>query len=136
MSCFNSCYRELQRFSTFSPSHTWIYLHWCVEAYARLTGEPFTIVFKELEQQFGFEREITRKWPDLKQMLQAGEYLHHKRTDFLKHYDILVAKRKSEKKQGKRQPMNQELIAISRRQLAHRVPEVGMWGWKKLREAK
>lgn len=134
MSSFNSCYRELKRFAAFSPSHAWIYLHWCVESYARLTGQTFTAVFAELEEMFGFQREIKRNWPSAEQILKAADYLNQERTIFLENYNRLIAERKKQKKAGVRHPLNDELDLIARKQQAAIFPEVGIWGWKKLRK--
>lgn len=133
MSSFNSCYRELKRFAGFSPSHAWIYLHWCVEAYARLTGEPFMEIFSELEKEFRFKREIRRNWPDSNQMLQAADKLNTKRKAFLEHYNALIEERTQQKKQGKRHGMNPELVSITQKQRALIIPEVGIYGWRKVR---
>ena len=134
MSNFNSCYRELKRLAEFSPSHAWIYLHWCVESYARLTGQTFTALFSELEEKFGFHREIQRKWPSAEQILKAADYLNQERTIFLENYNRLIAERKKQKKSGIRHQINDELNQISHKQQAAIFPKVGIWGWKKLRE--
>lgn len=131
MSKFHCCYRNLQKSDA---SHAWIELHRLAEAYSRTTGEPFTRVFEQLEQKFNFKREVEHKWPTLEKMLEAGDYLKTSRDTFLTNFNALTAKRKQEKKNGNRHTKDVELIGICHKQNENNKPEVGYWGWEKLRK--
>ena len=119
-----------------SVSHAWIALHRCVEANARLTGEPFRSIFSRLESLFSFKRTDTERWPDLDRIRAAAKQLERERNLFLEEYNALIDKRKREKRQGKRLFEKGTLRELCERQNKHNVPKVGFWGWRAIRDKK
>ncbi|MDF1548734.1 MAG: hypothetical protein P1P88_13000 [Bacteroidales bacterium] len=119
-----------------SVSHTWIALHRCVEANARLTGETFTSIFSRLEAAFLFKRTEKTEWPDLTQIQEAARQLGRERKLFLDELNALIQQRKREKKYGKRENSGFRLDEIYNKQSHCKIPKVGYWGWRKKRENK
>ena len=117
-----------------SPSgHAWIAFHRCVEAYARLTGEPFCVVFDRLARAHGFSRR--RKAPAPSQLKAAVEQLQAERRAYLDRQAELVAARRAAKARGQRHqrsPLDEQ--EARRRAYVEAVPQVGFWGWRRLRD--
>lgn len=115
------------------PSYAWIALHRCVEANARLTGETFTSIFKRLEDRYKFKREVSSKWPSIKQINDCAIQLKLERTNWLTEMNELIEERKREKKRGARSNTNRRLAEMARCQREYNPPHVGIWGWKRMR---
>ena len=127
MSKFRVCRRVVE---TGPVSYAWIALHRCVEANARLTGEPFTAIFDRLEHRHNFKRTDLKRWPNLQQIQAAAATLQAERDNWLAEWNRLVVARKIEKRAGKRHRRNGRLEELVRRQREHKVPSVGAWGWR------
>lgn len=128
MGKFNVCAR-VARAGGHRPSHAWIALHRCVEANARLTGEPFEAIFTRLEQAHGFGRDPDR-WPDAGRIRAAVDQLQVERDAFLAELDARAEIRRAEKRAGQRENGDERLRQMCARQQAHSVPTVGYWGWR------
>ena len=117
-----------------SVSHAWIGLHRCVESNARLTGETFNSIFYRIEETFSFKRTDKNLWPNLAQIREAAWQLKKERKLYLDELQILVEKRKVEKKHGKRENTDSRLNLMCEERNQHHIPRVGFWGWKKGRK--
>jgi len=132
MGKFNSSYKTAMGKSV---SHAWIALHRCVEANARLTGEGFCAIFARLEVEFSFMRTEKESFPNLYQIQEAAMLLKKERKMFVDELKMLEQERKIEKKEGKRKNNIRRLKQICEKQSKHKIPSLGFWGWRKIREA-
>ncbi len=134
MSKFNCSYRLVLRFANnYFASHAWIALHRCVEALAYTKGEKFNDIFEVLEKEFHFERKDKNKFPNAETILKCANFLKNERDIFLEKMNVLIQKRKIEKKQGKRISNNKEFLSFFHKKGNYSQPKVGFWGWEKLR---
>lgn len=119
-----------------SASHAWIALHRMVDAYCRLTGSPFRLVFAELERRFDFDRGDPRRWPDPPTMRRAADWLSAARQEVLAARNRLIAARREAKARGVRGQVPDELARSEARIRDYRasLPSVGCWGWRRRRE--
>ena len=137
---FPYAYRKIMRWS--SPSHLWIELHRLIEAYARTAGTPFSEVFAELEERFGFARGERSRWPDVETMRAAATLLGERRGDLLRRRRGWIAARRQAKAHrraglsGAVAPPAPELLLHEARCRAHSaaIPRVGCWGWRARRQ--
>ena len=134
MSRFNVCYRYVASCESPRPSHAFIDFHWCVEAMARLTGEPFASIFERLGKKHGFGRRRSQ-WPNAEQLRAAVEDLRNEREEYLKRLRILQQERRRAKRFG-RPYKRGELEEMEARRARHNnaMPSPGYWGWRALRE--
>ena len=134
MSRFKVCARTALGASGPRPSHAWIALLRCVEALARLTGEPYREILARLGQRHGFGSSPSA-WPSAAQIRAAASDLVEEREAHLSEYRALVAARKARKARGDRRGGGR-LAELEARHEAHnlRQPRVGYWGWRALRE--
>lgn len=134
MSKFNRCYSLVIDYASHDyTSHAWIALHRCVEALARTKGETFNSTFEDLEKIFSFERQDKDKWPSAETIANCAMYMKSQRTLFLQELHTEIQQRKTEKQQGKRNSSNSRFLALCHQQNKHTPPQVGYWGWQKLR---
>jgi hypothetical protein len=131
MGKFNVCAR-VARAGGHPPSHAWIALHRCVEANARLTGEPFGVIFARLERAHRFGRAPDR-WPDAACIRVAVDRLQAERDAFLAELNARAQARRAEKRAGLRENRDARLTQLCEQQAAHHVPTVGYWGWRRRR---
>jgi hypothetical protein len=133
MGKFNVCVR-VARAGGPRPSYAWVALHQCVEANARLTGEPFTSIFSRLQAAHRFGREPDR-WPNACQIAAAAEQLQRERDAYLGELRAREEARRAEKRAGRRANHDRRLAELTRRAATHRVPQVGYGGWRRRRES-
>lgn len=131
---FGNSYRRIAAGG--SPSHMWIELHRLVEAFSRTAGQPFTAVFAELEEQFGFGRAVRARWPDVATMRAAAESLRARRDLLIAERRAWIAEQRRRKAASRRidAPAGLREAEARSRALAARRPRVGCWGWRLRRE--
>lgn len=102
MSRFTGCARRVRN-EAWPDGLRFVYFHRCVEACARLTGEPFSALFARLGARHGFSREPGR-WPDGPKMVAALDALEAERIAYLSRWRQLASARRREKASGRRRP--------------------------------
>lgn len=117
-------------------SRSWIFLHRCVEALSRTTGETFNSIFARLETHFQFTRKSPKHWPTAKIIGEAANLIKTERDIFLSKLNAEIEIRKSEKQQGCRECKNQDFLDICHQQNNHKIPKLGFWGWRNTAEQK
>lgn len=128
MGKFNVCARVARQAGP-QPSYAWIALHQCIEANARLTGEPFRSIFGRLMAAHAFGRG-PRTWPDGQKIRDAIAQLTAEREAFLAELSAREAARRAAKRRGVRSNDDPRLAEMTQRQREHVVPRVGAWGWR------
>ena len=133
MSGFNVCIRVALSATGPKPSHAWMAQHRCVEALARLTGEPFTEIMHRLGRTHGFSR-ARSSWPSAERIRDAAAQLQEERSAWLDTYDRLAAESRERKRRGDRRGV----AALEQMEAARQVhnslqPRVGYWGWREIR---
>lgn len=134
MSRFRVCARWALHATDPHPSHAFIALLRCVEALARLTGEPYSAIVERLGAVHGFGTS-PRAWPRAAQIRAAAAQLVEEREAWLADYRAHVAARKARKALGDRR-RGGPLASLEQRRERHnaRCPHVGYWGWRALQE--
>ncbi|MFO0573097.1 MAG: hypothetical protein U1A78_03795 [Polyangia bacterium] len=131
---FNNTLGRIRR--SRSASHAWIDLHRLVESFSVLCGQRFDEVFYGLEREHGFHR-YPGRWPALPTIRAAAETLAAARAERLRALALWIAEAKARKRAGRRTDPPAELQEHERaaREVSHRRPRLGPWGWKRQRGA-
>lgn len=130
MSNFSSCYSKLIKSDA---SHSWIALHRCIESYAKTSGYSYKSIFKRYEVEFNFDRSIPKLWPEHKKILMIGEELKKERDQYINELQLLIEKRREEKRRGIRDSKDELFLAMCHRQNNYPHEKIEPWGWKKRR---